>query len=165
MSGPSWQIPNPPNGYQGVASSDQATQEAQFYGEDIHYDVSQPDGSGQANYVVTASGDWAIVVGREALRQSLLRRLITHPDEWPTKQNYGVGARRYIKARNSVSVRNELESKIRGQFMRDPRVHSVDTVLVSPLDDGSQGVKISILVTPKGRLRTDRSVPINLEIR
>lgn len=166
MSGPSWSLPTPSGGTSGVPSSERAAQEALFFGEDIWFDVATADPiHGQADYVVDPTGDWTAVTGREALRQSLLRRLITSPGEWATVPEYGVGARQYVKARNTRSVRAELESRIKSQFLRDPRVHSVDLVTVDRLDDGSPGVKISVLVTPKGRLRSDKPLPVQLEIR
>lgn len=166
MSGPSWTLPTPANGYQGVPSSEIASQDRRFYGRDIYFEIAAPDVAlGQANYVTTAAGDWAAVEGREALRQSLIRRLVTSPGEWATKPDYGVGARQYVKARNTASVRKELESRIRAQFMRDPRVLSVDIVTVAQLDDGAPGLKISVQVTPRGRLRTDQPLPVRLEVR
>jgi phage baseplate assembly protein W len=166
MSGPSWIIPNPPSGYQQTPAAEQESQESRFYGADIHLDVAAPDVTlGQASYVTTASGDWALARGREALRQSLIRRTVTNPGDWATKPNYGVGARQYVKAKNTRSKRAELESRIREQYMSDPRVHSVDIVTVTPLDDGSPGVKISVQVTPKGRLRTDQPLEVAMEVR
>lgn len=165
MPGPSFTIPNPPSGYQGTPQSEQESQEARFYGSDIWLDVAAPDVTlGQARYVTTAAGDWGLVHGREALRQSLLRRLLTNPGDWQTKPDYGVGARQYVKAKNTGSVRAELESRIRSQFARDIRVHSVDIVTIAQLDDGSAGVKISVTVTPRGRLRTDKSLVVAMEV-
>jgi phage baseplate assembly protein W len=161
-----WRVPNPPNGASGVPSSEQADQDAKFYGEDIYFDIAAADVTlGEADYVVTADGDWAVVTGREALRQSLLRRLITAPGEWQTKPDYGVGARQYVKAKNTGAVRDELDARIRTQFLRDPRVERVDVVTVAQLDDGSAGLKISVLVTPRGRLRSDQPLPVRLEMR
>lgn len=166
MSGPGWLLPSPGNGYSSVPASEQASQEARFYGSDVWFDVSKPDEeTGEADYVTTPDGDLTLVTGREALRQSLIRRLITEPGEWAMVPEYGVGAVSFVKAKNSPATRAELESRIRSQFLRDPRVHSVDIVTVTPLDDGSPGVKISIQVTPKGRLRTDKPLSVQLEIR
>ncbi len=165
MTTPTWTVPPSPVGYVGVPASDEASQDAIFFGEDIWFDVSAPDDTGQADYVVNAAGDWTAVSGLEALRQSLLRRLITSPGEWQTKPDYGCGARQYVKARNSEAVRAELSSRIRAQFAKDSRVHTVDMVVVSQLDDGSPGVKISILITPAGRLNSGAPLPVNLEIR
>lgn len=165
MSGPSWILPTPPSGSSGVPAAEQASQDARFFGEDVWFDVARVDVNGEADYVVDAAGDWTVVTGREALRQSLLRRLITSPGEWQTVPDYGVGARQYVKSRNTATVRAELQSRIRSQFLRDARVHSVDMVIVDHLDDGSAGVKISVLVTPRGRLRTDKALPVYLEVR
>lgn len=166
MSGPSWTLPNPTNGYQGIPASESAAQDDRFYGTDIFLDVSAPDVAlGQANYVTTAAGDWAVATGREALRQSLIRRMLTNPGEWQTKPGYGCGLRQYVKAKNTRTNRAEIESRIRQQFAIDRRVHSVDLVTVDRLDDGSPGVKITVIVTPRGRLRSDQPLSVQLEIR
>lgn len=165
MPGPTFTITDPPSGYQGTPEAEQDDQDARFYGADIWLDVGAPDVQlGQAQYVTTAAGDWAVARGREALRQSLLRRLITNPGEWQTKPEYGCGARQYVKAKNTSSVRAELESRIRSNFARDPRVHSVDIVSIFPLDDGAPGLKVSITVTPRGRLRSDKSLVVSMEV-
>lgn len=166
MSGPSWFLPSPSTGYSGVPAAEQASQDALFFGEDVWYDIAAPDVTlGEANYVTTAGGDLATVTGREALRQSLMRRYVTNPGEWPTLPEYGAGAQQYVKGKNTPAVRSELESVIKAQTLRDPRVQSVTTAIVEQLDDGSDGIKISVVVVPKGRLRSDRPLPITLEIR
>lgn len=137
-----------------------------FYGYDIWLDIAAPDVQlGGANYIVTPAGDWAVVRELEALRQSLIRRTVTDPSEWPTLRNFGVGAQQYVKGRNTPSVRAELEGRIRSQYLADPRVQAVETVLITPLDDGSPGIRILVDVTPKGRLRSDKALPIALEVR
>ncbi len=166
MSAPSFTIPDPPSGYQGTPETEQENQEALFFGEDIYFDISAPDPtSGQASYVVNAAGDWTTATGLVALRQSLFRRLITNPNEWKTKPNYGVGARQYIKARNTEATRAELVSRIKSQFALDKRVHEVNTAIASRLDDGSPGIKVSVTITPVGRLRTNRTVTLSWELR
>lgn len=164
-----WLVPVSPNGYQDTAGSATPTVDAQFFGEDIFFDVSRAFPNTldalDADYVVDSAGDWTAVSGLEALRQSLLRRLITAPGDWATKPDYGCGARLYVKAKNTESVRAELASRIKAQFARDSRVHSVDLVVVDQLDDGSAGVKIRVLVTPTGRLRTGTQLPVLLEMR
>lgn len=127
---------------------------ATFFGDDIWFDVAAADPTtGEANYVMTPAGDLQAVSGPEALRQSLKRRWITNPGEMPTAPNYGAGLRSYIKAKNTPAMRAEVESRIRAQTLRDPRVLSVDLVTISQLDDGSEGIKVSAQVTPKGRDR------------
>lgn len=152
-------------GGSGLSAGEQAAVQAGFFGEDIWYDVSADNsGNAEGDYVITAAGDVQAVNGREALRQSLTRRIITDPEEWPTLPNFGVGAGRYVKAKNTAAVRAELESKIRAQFLRDPRVESVVLVTVWPLADGD-GLKISVTVTPRGRLRAERPLSVQVEIR
>lgn len=165
MSGPSFLLPDPPNGYQEVPSSEIATQGARFFGVDIWLDVAAPDVTlGQAAYVTTAAGDWAVARGREALRQSLNRRIITNPGEWATKPEYGVGARQFVKRLNTPGVRAELEARIREQFLRDVRVQSVDLVTLTELADGSPGIIVQVHVTPRGRLRSDQPLVVSVEV-
>lgn len=166
VSGPSLLLPNPPNGYAAVPASEVESQSARFFGVDIWLDVAAPDlVFGQASYVTTPAGDWQVARGREALRQSLNRRIITNPGEWATKPEYGVGARQFVKRKNTAGARAELEQRIRAQFAQDVRVQSVDLVTIAQLDDGSAGVKISVHVTPRGRLRTDQPLVVGMEVR
>lgn len=158
-------IPNPPDGYADVAPSTLSDQLAKFYGEDIYYDVSTVDETGRPDYVVTAAGDWALAKGLEALRQSLLRRLITAPGEWATLPSFGVGAIQYVKAKNTPAVRAELEHRIRSQFLRDDRVESVASITIETLSDAQgPGLRIVVLVVAAGRLRTDTPLSVALEI-
>lgn len=147
----------------GLSPAAQAARDAAFFGEDIWYAAVHDDGSGE--YVITPAGDLQVAVGREALRQALIRRLITDPDEWPTLPDYGVGARRWVKGKNTATQRAELESRVRAQFARDQRVESVNVVLVAQLDDGSPGVKVTAQVTPRGRLRGARALAFTTEVR
>src|ERR1700760_714542 len=101
MSAPSFIIPSPPNGYVGTPASDTATQQANFYGSDIWFDLATPDNTGQADYVITPAGDFQMATGLQALQQALLRRLLTAPGEWQTLPDYGVGATQYVKAQNT----------------------------------------------------------------
>jgi hypothetical protein len=164
VSGPSWTIPTPTSAL--VDASGVARAEETFFGRDIWFDIASPDVQlGEARYVVTPAGDWKPVTGEEALRQSLIRRLITNPGDLAWAPMFGVGAIQYVKARSVPSVRSELEGRIRSQFLADPRVQAVETVMISPLDDGSPGIRILVTVTPKGRLRADKALPIALEVR
>lgn len=164
MSDPVFTIPVPDDGYVGAPASDKAAQEAKFYGEDIWYDVSHVDPNTNApDYVVTAAGDWARATGLEALRQSLLRRLITAPGEWATVPEYGVGAVQFVKRPLTASVIAELEGRIREQFMRDDRVESVSTVQVERLLD-IEGIKITVFVVAAGRLRQDALLPVQISL-
>lgn len=165
MSDPGFVIPAPPFGAQTVPASDVESQQARFYGEDIWYDVSRADPTtGTADYVVSAAGDWSIASGLEALRQSLLRRLITAPGDWQTKPEYGVGAAQFVKRQLTPAVLAELESRIRSQFLQDDRVESVSTVNIERLD-GIDGIKITVFVVAAGRLRQDAPLPVQIAIK
>lgn len=133
---------------------------SKLYGKDIWFDVT----ADQPDYIVTPAGDWLPVEGHEALRQSLMRRIVTNPGEWQTLPNFGVGARLYVKARNTQATRDELEARIRSQFMADPRVEAVGQVVIAQLTD-SPGLKISVQVTPRGRLKSERPLVILQEVR
>lgn len=148
----------------GLPQEEQDIQTARFYGLDIWFDVSKPDATGQAAYIVTPAGDLALASGREALRQSLLRRTITDPGEWQTLPDYGVGARQFVKGKNTAAEQAELTTRVRAQYLRDPRVKSVDLVIVTPLEDGSPGLRLSVQVTPAGQLGV-QPLPVHLEIR
>lgn len=111
-----------------------------LFGRDLFWD---------GDYVVASSGDWAIVEGEAALRQSIIRRIITAPGEWRTRPDYGVGARHYVKARRTPGVVDELKSMIKKQLLRDPRVAEVQAVDIDT--SLAEVLKISVKVKPKGK--------------
>lgn len=124
----SWTLPATGLGG-GVTVSDTSLDAAfrSLFGLDIWLDVSEGN---LADRIVTADGDWRLVDGEEAVRQSLLRRTITNPGEWKTKPDYGVGARQFVKQRATQSKADELVTRIRGQYSRDKRVEKVLAVTV-----------------------------------
>lgn len=158
------EAPPPPVDYStsGVVASDIADQVANFYGEDIWYDMASADPqTGKADYVVTAAGDWALATGLDALRQALLRRLITSPGEWATLPDFGVGAPQYVKAPRTAANVAELEGRIRSQFMQDDRVQSVSTVDITDTtnEDGSV-TTITVLIVAAGSLQSAAPIPV-----
>ena len=159
-------LPIPPNGYAGTAAEDGAAQAADFYGEDIWYDMAMADPvTGKADYVITAAGDWAHVTGIDALRQALLRRLVTNPGEWKTNPGYGVGAPQYVKSPDTPASRAELAARIRSQFLLDDRVESISAITISNLDpsgDTDGGLEISVSVVAAGRLQQNAPVVVQI---
>jgi phage baseplate assembly protein W len=123
-------------------------------GEDIWLDLARTSGDGH-DRVVTPGGDWKLTSGDEALRQSLIRRLLTDPGEWVTVPDYGVGARRFVKAKLTQSSRDELKSRIRAQFLRDPRVEKISQVVI----EGTEGM-LRILVSVQSRLRAEQAASL-----
>ncbi len=96
-------------------------------------------------------------------RQSLLRRLTTEPGEYRTKPGYGVGARAYVKARNTKANRQELAERIRAQFQQDDRVEAVTQVVIDDLE-GAPGLRIAVQVVAKARLRPNEAVIVQIEV-
>lgn len=126
-----------------------------LFGRDLWFDVSLPTAP---DLVVTPAGDWKLAEGRDALRQSLIRRIITNPGEWQTLPEFGAGVRLFVKAKDTPAMRQELEEKIRGQLMRDDRVASVDQVVIERLANDGAGLQIFVQVTPRGD--SLRAVPL-----
>ena len=151
-------IPAAANSSSGVTPQDRASQIDRLFGKDLWFDVRQADGG---NYEVTPAGDWKTVSGREALRQAIIRRIITDPGEWATLPDYGVGARMFVKARNTRATRDELTERIRGQLLQDPRIESVETVDV---EITAESLRISVKVQPKGRSLRSEAVRASVEI-
>lgn len=158
MSGASFTLPAAGGGSSGLSAQARANQIDKLFGRDIWFDVSDPGG---ANYIVTPSGDWKLAEGLVALKQSLIRRTITDPDEWPTLTDYGVGARQFVKSRNTRTNRDRLSERIRAQYLKDRRVESVESVLV-----GIEPtlVRIATVVMPKGRAIRTNGLRIEVEV-
>ena len=133
-----------------------------LFGRDIWFDVTDLLA---ADYVVTRAGDWASVAGREALRQSIIRRIITNPGEWQTLPDFGIGARQFVKARNTQSARDELTERIKGQVAQDPRVRRVDDVTIVALDNNEPGLKVDVIVTPQGDPVRNSALSVTVEVR
>jgi hypothetical protein len=154
MSTFSFTVPTAPS----TAKAKAITRRELLYGKDISYNVREVL---SPNMEVTPSGDWATVAGRECLRQSLIRRLITEPGEWTTNPTYGVGALGFVKARDSAGNRDELERRIRSQFAIDQRVKTVDSV---QFIRGENSIKVVVRVTPVAELDSSASLTISHEV-
>lgn len=122
------------------------------FGRDIWLDLANPGPDREPYVPPTQSGDVLLIEGREALRQAVIRRIITDPGEWSTLPEYGIGASRYVRGKANAATIDELKARIRTQLLRDPRIYSVDQV-ATEVSDG--GLKIFIRITPKGERRTD----------
>lgn len=131
-----------------------------LFGSDIWFDVTQ---GVQADLAVTAGGDWVPVSDDEALRQAVIRRIITNPGEWQTLPDFGAGARLFLKAKNTPSARQELEERIRGQLSQDVRVGRVTQVVVEFLDSG-QGLRISVQFLPAGQRQRREPLVASVEV-
>lgn len=128
------------------ADTSLAAAQRRLLGVDIWLDVS--DGQ-NVDRIVTAARDWRLVEGEEAVRQSLLRRLMTSPGGWKTKPSYGVGARGFLKRPSTAATVDELAQRIVSQFMVDQRVEAVSAVTA---DWSDNLLRISVLVKLRGRV-------------
>ena len=147
------------DGSSALPAADRITQIDRLYGLDLWFDVSVEN----VDLLLTPGGDWQVVRGREALRQSLLRRIITNPGEWATLPDFGVGARLFVKGKNTQARRDELANRIRAQFLSDPRVESVAQIVVEALPDNF-GIKISVEIVAKGKLEAGGTLAVQLEV-
>jgi len=151
-------LPTATPGSSGITPQERASQVDKLFGRDIWFDVRKGE---DANYEITPGGDWKLAEGKVALRQAIIRRLITDPGEWQTLPDYGVGARMFVKSRNTRATRDELAERIRGQLLKDPRVERVDDVFV---EIGADFVRIAVVVTPKGRQLRNEVVRASVEV-
>lgn len=143
-----------------AATATALAQRDRLWGRDIWLDVTAQG----ADTVTTSAGDLALVEERACLRQAVIRRIITAPGDWAALPRYGVGARRWVKRRNSRASRDELVERIRSQLRAEPRIVSVATIAVEVTEDGN-GLKINVVIIPRGRVRPDETLAIGLEVR
>jgi phage baseplate assembly protein W len=155
----SYTLPALPAGGTGLGNQAFAGQVDRLFGRDLWFDVTDRVTGG--DLVVTKAGDWAIAEGREALRQWIIRFLITNPGEWQTLPNYGSGARLFLKAKNTIAARDEIASRIRGGLRRNPRIKSVDEINVRFI---SGGIQMSVVVTPQGETQRNKPVRAAVEV-
>lgn len=154
MASYTWTLPSA--GPDAVVGGGLSAQFDRLYGRDIYLEVN---GSAGPDLATTKAGDWILVTGRQALRQSLIRRWITTPGEFATKPGYGAGALAFLKARGNSDSAQDLANRIRAESLKDRRVERVEAVHVSWQDSV---MRIHVVVVPKGE--SDRPLPIVLEV-
>lgn len=142
----------------GGSLTQQTLDQLFLFGKDIYFDVHEGN---EADTHVTPSGDYLTVEGREALRQSLIRRLITDPGEWAYIPEYGAGLRSYVKERRTPERVAEMKDRCRTQALRDPRVATVDRVEIENFEGGC---KILLVVSPKAGPARAKPVTVLVEI-
>ena len=113
-------------------------------GEDIW--AAQASETGAPEYVVTSSGDWTAVTGREAVQQSLIRRFLTKPGDYRVDPTYGAGLLAAAKKRMRRSDMDDISRRLRQQALADNRVRAVSSVKVEALPNTDNGVKYTITI-------------------
>lgn len=155
-SGFTWTVPSGATTTTSVG--DRADQRARLWGRDIWLDIT---GGNRADTITNHAGDLTIVEGAEALRQAVIRRIITAPGDWALLPNYGAGGRLYIKAKNTQANRDELAERIRAQLLQEQRIERVGQIIVENLED-TPGIKISVQFVPKGATRPEDNFEITI---
>lgn len=143
----------------GATPAERNAQIDRLWGRDLWLDITVAKG---ANLLVTAAGDWRIADGREALRQWIIRCIVTNPGEWQTLPDYGCGARLYVKARNTRAMRDELSDRIKSQLLRNPRIEKVEKIVIDNSVDGV--LRIAVVVQPQGRLLMNEPLVAAVEV-
>ena len=131
------------------------SQQDRFFGRDIFFKTG--------DYEVSHTGDWIIVEGEEALKQAVLRRLITSPGEWATLPDYGVGVRDFIKAKNTPGARAELVNRIESQLLKEPRIARVREVIIDT-ESVADGLKVSVKFDARGEIQRSRPLIVTVEV-
>lgn len=85
----------------------------------------------------TAKGDLLLATGPEALRQRLLRRLTTAPEEWATNPEYGAGLIELLRDQLTPANVAAIKVRITGQAMRDTAVAKVRRVEVTAQENAA----------------------------
>jgi len=129
-----------------------------LWGRDLFFDLRSEN---LADLQVNAAGDWLQASSAEALRQSIRRRMITAPGEWAAKPEYGAGLPRYVKSRLNETTRNEIVERVRSQCLLDERVEGVESVDVTQTENA---LRLFVKITPVGRLQTQNTIDIDLEV-
>ncbi len=137
---------------------------SRFWGRDLWLKAVGDGGTPRADVLTTPAGDLRIAEGREALKQAVIRRIITSPGDWALLPGYGAGARDFIKERNTQANRDELAGRIKAQLLQEPRIERVESVVVSQLED-TQGITINVVIVPKGSTRPEDNLQIVLQGR
>lgn len=122
-----------------------------LFGVDIWFDVTAAAG---ADRIVAPHGDWRLVGGPEAVKQSQKRRIITNPGDWATKPDYGWGARLFIKAKNTKANRDALLNRGRAQTLADKRVLRIDDLRLEQMQEAAFLVRLAYTLRGEAVLNT-----------
>ena len=100
------------------------------------------------DYDVTGKGDYVLIDGETALRQSILHRLMTNPGEFKTRPTYVVGIRKWVKRPKTGTNILALQNQIEDQLARESRIEEVVAVRVRSTDEG---LEVSIVIRAAGK--------------
>lgn len=101
---------------------------------------------------LTAGGDYVRIGGEDNLRAAIYRRLITRPNEFRFRPNYGAGVQSFVKKVQSQANLDACKQRIQDQLSQDRRIQSVAVEIASVAINGKAALKIFIKVTANGKL-------------
>lgn len=96
---------------------------------------------------LNSAGDYVLLSGLEAVRQSIYRRLLTRPGEYRVRPEYGVGVMEFVKKRRTRSTFDVLRQRVVDQLSFDTRIDEVVDVVIDNIEDG---IKIGIVIRVNG---------------
>lgn len=99
----------------------------------------------KGNLVVTPAGDWAVVEGVDAIRQSILHEALTSPGEFVFRPEYGMGLAELVKAPLSRATLDAAQNRTRERLAKNPRIARVREALLERVDiNGASGLRVVI---------------------
>ena len=112
-----------------------------------------PDILLRGDFVISAAGDWSLVEGVDAARQSIEREALAEPGEVASLPAWGMGLRALVMAPRTTGRADELRAHITERLRANPRVTRVRGVDVSRFDTpaGVPGVAVAIRAEVGGR--------------
>jgi phage baseplate assembly protein W len=93
-----------------------------------------------SNYELGANGDYLLVEGVAAAKQSMLNEARTSPNELVSVPEYGMGLAAMVYRSASRSNRDEAANRVRERLAVNPRIERVDEVSVDR--DTDRGVTV-----------------------
>lgn len=114
-----------------------------MFGRDILY---------RGDYLVTPSGDYAVVDRMEAVKQSVFGEAMTDPGEHFMQQAYGMGISSQVKKARTQALLATQENRVRERLAHNRRVTAVKAVEVEAFttDDGKPATRITAEVEAGG---------------
>jgi phage baseplate assembly protein W len=93
-----------------------------------------------SNYELGANGDYLVVEGVAAAKQSMLNEARTTPGELVSVPEYGMGLSALVYLSASRSNRDEAANRVRERLAANPRIERTDEVSVDR--DAERGVTV-----------------------
>lgn len=101
----------------------------------------------------TSSGDWAVLSGPPATRQSVEREAGASPGDMPRRPDWGMGLRDSLMRGTGRDLRDKQQAAVRRRLNANPRIDRIDEVtVVERTDLDTKGVvTITIAAISKGQ--------------